>query len=357
MTVLGLMSGTSFDGLDLCCVSFEKVGAYYQYTLHDAYTQSYHPTLVSQLQHAHLMNESELQVLERAFDDVVLQAVTHFRSRLSKGIDLLSSHGHTVFHQPEKGITRQIGDGRRYFETLQIPVVYDFRTYDVALGGQGAPLVPIGDALLFSDYDACVNLGGISNISYEIDQRRVAYDIGMFNTPINDLVQPLGYAYDEDGRIGASGQVIPELLSQLNALEYFGRNAPKSLGKEWYHHSFYPLISEASGSIPDKVTTVTTHNVIQIATVLNQRSTEKKNANIRVLVTGGGAHNLFALKKLGALVNENIELSVPEKQLIDYKEALIFGFMGYLRSRNEINVYSSVTGASKDSCAGTYLNH
>jgi anhydro-N-acetylmuramic acid kinase len=355
MTVLGLMSGTSFDGLDLCCVSFRKEGAGYAYTIIATYTHEYPAGFVEQLRQAHLLKESELEQLEDAYDQIVLKAISEFSKQLTQPIDLISSHGHTVFHQPERGITRQIGNGITYFNQLNTPVVYDFRTYDVALGGQGAPLVPIGDALLFESYDACLNLGGISNISYTEGGMHRAFDIGMFNTPLNDLVKQMGLAYDEGGKIAASGTLIPDLLEQLNALAFFKREAPKSLGKEWYYKAFFPLISAVEGSIADLSCTVIEHNVDQINRVLAQLVAHKKGKQLRVLVTGGGAHNTFAVNRLRNTVSEQISIEVPEKQLVDYKEALIFAFMGYLRVRNEINVFSSVTGASKDSCAGTLV--
>ena len=357
MTVLGLMSGTSFDGLDLCCVSFRKEGVSYTYSITASHTTKYPASFIEQLRQAHTMKETDLKKLEDTYDLIVLQAISEFSKQVTQPIDLISSHGHTVFHQPERGITRQIGNGATYFNQLNIPVVYDFRAYDVALGGQGAPLVPIGDALLFDDYDACLNLGGISNISYTEKGQRKAFDIGMFNTPLNDLVKPMSLAYDEGGKIAATGTLLPDLYEQLNALPYFRRDAPKSLGKEWYHDAFFPLISAVEGSIADLACTVIEHNVSQIRQVLAQLVTHKKGKQLRVLVTGGGAHNTFAINKLRNTVSEQISIEVPEKQLIDYKEALIFAFMGYLRVRNEINVLSSVTGASKDSCAGTLVTN
>ena len=303
------------------------------------------------------MKDADLEKLEETYDQIVLQAISEFSKQVNQPIDLVSSHGHTVFHQPERGITRQIGNGATYFNQLNIPVVYDFRAFDIALGGQGAPLVPIGDALLFDDYDACLNLGGISNISYSEKGKRKAFDIGMFNTPLNDLVKPMNMAYDEGGKIASSGTLLPNLYEQLNALPYFKREAPKSLGKEWYHEAFFPLITAVEGSIADLTRTVIEHNVDQINRGLAQLVTHKKGKQLRILVTGGGAHNTFAINKLRNTVSEQISIEVPEKQLVDYKEALIFAFMGYLRVRNEINVLCSVTGASKDSCAGTLVTN
>ena len=357
MTVLGLMSGTSFDGLDLCCVSFRKEGAIYAYSIIASHTHQYPTSFIEQLRQAHLMKDADLEKLEETYDQIVLQAISEFSKQVNQPIDLVSSHGHTVFHQPERGITRQIGNGATYFNQLNIPVVYDFRAYDMALGGQGAPLVPIGDALLFDDYDACLNLGGISNISYSEKGKRKAFDIGMFNTPLNDLVKPMNMAYDEGGKIASSGTLLPNLYEQLNALPYFKREAPKSLGKEWYHEAFFPLITAVEGSIADLTRTVIEHNVDQINRGLAQLVTHKKGKQLRILVTGGGAHNTFAINKLRNTVSEQISIEVPEKQLVDYKEALIFAFMGYLRVRNEINVLCSVTGASKDSCAGTLVTN
>ena len=356
MTVLGLMSGTSFDGLDLCVVTFEEVDSAYRYTINATLHYPYEEEFVQALKKAHLMNEAEIAALEKTFDSLTIEAIGRLLEASDLQIDLIASHGHTTMHQPEKGLTKQIGDGRRLSETFGIPAVYDFRSYDVALGGQGAPLVPIGDELLFHSFDVCINLGGISNLSYSYKNTRRAFDIGMFNTPINDLVQSIGYAYDKDGAIARSGRTILSLYNDLNALEFYALQGAKSLGKEWYHDQYAKKITAMKAPVEDLVRTVTAHNVHQITQALKTIfDTDSELEKLNVLITGGGTHNSFAMELLRTQTLDFATLLIPDHQLIDYKEALIFAFMGYLRVQNKINVYSSVTGASADSCAGTLI--
>lgn len=356
MTVLGLMSGTSFDGLDLCVVTFKETDGSYNYTINATLNYPYEEEFVEALKKAHLMNEAETAALEKTFDTLTIKAIGQLLNASGFRVDLIASHGHTTMHQPEKGLTKQIGDGRLLSETFGVPVVYDFRSYDVALGGQGAPLVPIGDELLFRSFDVCINLGGISNLSYSDKNTRRAFDIGMFNTPINYLVQPLGYAYDKDGAIAASGKTIPSLFKDLNALEFYALQGAKSLGKEWYHDRYAKKITTMKAPVEDLVHTVTAHNVHQITQALKTIfNTDAKKEHLKVLITGGGAHNSFAMQMLRSQTQDFASLLIPDHQLIDYKEALIFAFMGYLRVQNKINVYHSVTGASADSCAGTLI--
>ena len=356
MTVLGLMSGTSFDGLDLCVVRFNQTQEGYHYEIKHSSHRAYPETFVSQLKRAHLATETEMLALEESFDAITISAIKELFKHYNKSIDLISSHGHTTLHQPERGITRQIGNGKLLSKTFNIPVAYDFRSSDLALGGQGAPLVPIGDHLLFHNYDICLNLGGISNLSYSFENKRHAFDVGMFNTPINELVEPLGYNYDKDGNIAANGSLITSLFERLNSLEFYTIQGAKSLGKEWYYSYYVKEVEAVKGSLEDLVRTVTEHNVYQIFKALKEFYNRHKIAKkLKVLVTGGGAHNRFAMQLLQSQTKNFASMIVPDSQLVDYKEALVFAFMGYLRVHNKINVYSSVTGASSDSCAGTLI--
>ncbi len=356
MTVLGLMSGTSFDGLDLCVVRFNKTQKGYHYEIKHSFHRAYPEIFVSQLKRAHLATENEMMALEESFDAITISAIRELFEGSDEKIDLISSHGHTTLHQPERGITRQIGNGKLLSETFNIPVAYDFRSSDVALGGQGAPLVPIGDHLLFHDYDICLNLGGISNLSYSFETKRQAFDVGMFNTPINELVEPLGYNYDKDGRIAASGSLIESLFERLNTLEFYAIQGAKSLGKEWYYSYYVKEIEAVKGSREDLVRTVTEHNVYQITKALKEIfNRHKASKKLKVLITGGGAHNRFAMQLLQSQTQSFASMIIPNPKLVDFKEALVFALMGYLRVHNEINIYSSVTGASTDSCAGTLI--
>ncbi|MEZ5197195.1 MAG: anhydro-N-acetylmuramic acid kinase [Bacteroidales bacterium] len=258
--------------------------------------------------------------------------------------DFISSHGHTVFHQPEKGFTLQIGSGQAISDLLNLPVVFDFRTLDVQLGGQGAPLVPIGDKLLFGDYAACLNFGGIANISYEREKKRIAFDICPFNMVLNHYARKLGFEYDDNGSLALSGRTHFELLKTLNELAYYHQEPPKSLGREWVEKFVIPLIDALNLPTADVLRTFADHIVFQLEEVL------KGIQAGRILITGGGAKNSYIVNQLQAKMDS--ELVIPQELLVDYKEALVFAFLGVLRRRNEINCLSSVTGASRDSSSG-----
>lgn len=256
--------------------------------------------------------------------------------------ELVASHGHTIFHQPEKAFTFQLGHGASIAAETGITTVADFRSGDVALGGQGAPLVPVGDRLLFNDYNMCLNLGGFANISYEENHKRIAFDICPVNILLNDLAMRLGKQYDAGGALGRTGRVDDKLLSRLNHLDFYREKPPKSLGREWLDTYFIPLLDESTIPVKDKLHTLYEHIAIQIAGV------SKKNG--RILITGGGTFNTFLLERIKEHIA--VEMVIPADTIINYKEALIFAFLGLLRYLGEINCYASVTGAKRDSSTG-----
>ncbi|MEO9534381.1 MAG: anhydro-N-acetylmuramic acid kinase [Crocinitomicaceae bacterium] len=345
---IGLMSGTSLDGLDLCCVDFLSQKNELIYDIVATRAVPYDAGFKKELKEA--INFQELQVSRLSVDFAKFMAnqVNVFiqDNHLEDSVDYIASHGHTVFHQPQKGITIQVGDGQVLADLTKISVVNDFRVGDVKLGGQGAPLVPIGDRLLFHEYESCLNLGGISNLSFEKNGERIAFDIGPANIPLNYLMMDeAGKDYDENGQLAKSGQVIQAMLRDLNRLSYYNDPIPKSLGIEWMRSDLFPIIQKyQSESLADRLATIVEHEAIQIAEVLN------KNELRNVLITGGGVFNSYLLERIALYSNASIE--VPEKQVVEFKEALIFALLGYLRVFNQINVLSSVTGATKDSCAG-----
>jgi anhydro-N-acetylmuramic acid kinase len=261
-----------------------------------------------------------------------------------KDIDAICSHGHTALHQPEKGITYQIGNMPHLAALLGQTVVCDFRVQDVALGGQGAPLVPIGDKLLFSDYDFCLNLGGFANISTDNDTDRIAYDVCPVNIVLNRYVEQLGLNYDDEGKIASTGTINEELLEKLNDLEFYKANYPKSLGLEWVDKNIFPLIDAFQLEIQDVLKTFVEHIAVQLASEINKKS------HASVLVTGGGVYNTYLMNRLEAYSKN--EIMIPSKAIIEFKEALIFGFLGVLKLRNEVNCLKSVTGASQNHCSG-----
>jgi anhydro-N-acetylmuramic acid kinase len=343
--VLGLMSGTSLDGLDIAQCTFEKQGEKWKYTIERTTTYSYPNEWINKLANAENLSGLELMMLHNEFGNFMGNCVNLFLENIIAPIDFIASHGHTIFHQPQKGLTLQIGNGACLAAQTGITTICDFRTLDVAYGGQGAPLVPIGDKLLFGEYDYCLNLGGFANISYQdASEKRLAYDVCPVNIVLNQLVQERGLSFDPDGSIASQGNPDQSLLQELDNLNFYKKNGPKSLGKEWVLSEILPLISKYNLTLEDKLNTFCYHITHQFLNVINS----KKEA--KILVTGGGAHNKFliGLFKASALA----KLIIPSHEVIEYKEALIFALLGVLRFRNEVNCLSSVTGAKKDNIGG-----
>lgn len=349
-TVVGLMSGSSLDGIDLCCVYLYESENQLNYRWIKGHTYPISPSLKKALQEASEEDKRLGSLLDQSFSQFALECLETFLKVLDVKVDLISSHGHTVKHEPENGITVQIGDGTCWAQQLNLPVVYDFRTEDVLLGGQGAPLVPIGDTTLFKEYEYCLNLGGISNLSYQQNNSVIAYDISMCNTPLNELAQRLGKEYDKGGIIAKSGQFIPDLFDELNELDYFKLTAPKCLDKAWYFSQMQSLFDRGSYSTADLLNTCCEHIGYQIAESINLSKSDSKHS--KVLVTGGGAYNTFLLSRIEKYLDPSFKLVIPEPYLIEYKEAIIFALMGWLRVHSKINVLRTVTGATRDTSSG-----
>ena len=344
---IGLMSGSSLDGLDICFVSFWQAENQWKYKILETETVLYNENWKSKLAFAHQLDASALKQLDIEYGFYLGEETNKFIENKSidkNSIDFISSHGHTIFHQPQKKITLQIGHGAAILDKTKKTVICDFRTQDVIFGGQGAPLVPIGDKLLFHSFDSCLNLGGFSNISYKNEDLMVAFDICPVNAVLNHLSQKyFDKEFDKYGEIAKSGTVIQNLLSELNILAYYRHKPPKSLGIEWVEEHIYPLLNEYKDK-KDLLATYTEHIAVQIAAVLN--SFESKT----VLVTGGGANNKYLIERIKFYTNATLEL--PQKELINYKEALIFAFLGLLKIQNKVNILSSVTGVAFDHSSG-----
>ena len=337
------MSGTSLDGLDICLAEFEQKNSKWQFKILKAETIPYSTAWEYKLQNSIHLSSEELLALNSEYGFYLGETVKNFITKHKiTNIDVIASHGHTVFHQPSKKFTLQIGDGRAIKIVTELPVIYDFRSQDVLLGGNGAPLVPIGDEILFSKYDACLNLGGFSNISLKLNNQRIAFDICPVNIILNKLSEKFDQKFDKNGDLARKGNINHSLLEKLNALEFYNSPHPKSLGIEWCNQYFYPLFSEIDNL--DIMATVTEHAAAQISNIFNQF--KLKN----ILLTGGGTFNTYLIEKIQA--KTYTEIIIPEKEIINFKEALIFAFMGVLRLNNEINVLSSATGSSQDHSSG-----
>lgn len=348
---IGLMSGTSLDGLDLACIEF-SYHKKWSFRLVAYHTHRYGRDWKSKLENAHTLTAPKLMALHHAYGAFLGKTCKSFMQRKgTKKIDLIASHGHTVFHQPKSGFTFQLGDGNSIHAVTSIPVVCDFRSLDVALGGQGAPLVPQGDRLLFSNYDACLNLGGIANISMETGKgKRKAFDICFCNMALNFLMGEAGESHDRNGDTARKGSVNNALLKAFVAAHHSIRKKRLSIGRELFERELQPLLMNKAVTLPDRLRTACEMIAIEITAALPS----SKN-KINLLATGGGALNLFLVDLLKSKLQGKAAVIIPPREIIEFKEALIFGFLGVLRLRQEINVLSSVTRASTDSCSGVLI--
>ncbi len=346
--VLGVMSGTSLDGLDLAYCEIVMDGNW-TYKIGSSATIPYSEKRKKILTSANLLTGEELTSLDMKFGKYIGEECKRFIKEYKIEPDIISSHGHTIFHQPKKGFTLQIGNGASIFSETGIPVVCDFRTQDVAMGGQGAPLVPIGDELLFSEFDACLNLGGFANISTQEGNKRLAWDICAVNVVLNHYANTLGFDFDDKGAIARRGKLYDRLLKDLAGLAFYKESHPKSLGIEWVKGELMHVLERYTIPVEDVLHTYVCHIAEQIGITIDSHGSSKGPAK-NVLITGGGAYNDLLIEKIKQNTKANI--SIPDDATIQYKEALIFAFLGVLKWRGEINVLRSVTGAKEDHSSG-----
>lgn len=348
--VIGVMSGTSLDGVDLAHIQFRINNQKWTFEILENETIPYSPNWVNRLKLAVDFSKEELERLNQDYTQLLASIISDFIKRHAiSDLHAVCSHGHTILHQPQNGFTLQIGNLPEIASLIQQTVVCDFRVQDVQMGGQGAPLVPIGDRILFSEYDYCMNLGGFSNVSFEENNKRIAFDISPVNTVLNFYANQLKLNYDNKGLISRTGKTDELLLAQLNALDFYKKTHPKSLGFEFVKTTVLPLIENFGITIEDKLRTFTEHVALQIALALPT----KKGS---LLITGGGAYNNFLIERVQSYLPE-MKIIIPEAKILEFKEALIFALLGVLKLRDEINVLSSVTGAQKDHSSGVIFHN
>ena len=338
------MSGTSLDGLDVVFTHFKKDGEKWTYQIRYVESYPYSEEWREKLRGSYYQTAEGIAALDAEYGRYLGTQVKRFAEKHNlAAVDFVASHGHTVFHRPDIGYNLQIGHGAHLHAASGFKVICDFRTLDVAFGGQGAPLVPIGDKLLFGEYGYCLNIGGFANVSFDDDNgKRIAYDLCPANYCLNRLMRTHGQEYDKDGLTARVGKVNEKLFDALNALEYYHRRAPKSLAQEWVDANVMPLVEQCPDVFENKIATLTEHAACQIARPF------KKGAS--VLVTGGGAYNIFLLER--ALHYGDFRWIKPDNMVIDFKEALIFAFLGLRRAERLPNCLQSVTGASHDVVSG-----
>lgn len=352
---IGLMSGSSLDGLDIVFAVFTEQGGKWSWEIPSAACYPYTEKWAERLKHAVKLPALDYQLLHTAYGHYLGEQVNRFieENQLHYQAALIASHGHTSFHLPAQKMTAQLGDGAAIAAVTGLPVVSDLRAMDVALGGQGAPIVPIGEQLLFSGYAFFLNLGGIANISMSHPVFS-AFDICAANRVLNMLAMDAGKPYDEGGAMAAAGQLHTSLLEELNALDYYQQPAPKSLSNDFGTDRVYPLIRAAGISVPDALHTYCRHIAIQTGSAVKKwKQQHTITGQSSCLVTGGGAHNSFLVQQLrDELAASDVQVEIPNAHLVNYKEALIMAFIGVLRWRQENNVLASVTGASRNSIGG-----
>lgn len=345
--IAGVMSGTSLDGLDIAFCRFNRTGSGIGFEIEHAETIPYDDTLRALLETAYNCDGPTLAKLHADFGKYIGEQVVQLGDALGLTPLLISSHGHTIFHRPDLGYTFQLGSGAAIAAVSGTDTVCDFRTTDVALGGQGAPLVPIGDRLLFSGHKFCLNLGGIANISYEQSDEVRAFDICPVNMALNLLANEAGLEFDEGGRLAMQGQVHPELLDTLGKLTVYQNKGPVSLGREWFEREFKPLIFKESIPLNDRLRTVVEHVAIRMSDVLFPAP------GTTMLTTGGGAFNDFLIDCIDEKISKHgIHVVVPDAEVVSFKEALIFALLGWLRVNEEVNTFASVTGSRNNSSGG-----
>lgn len=334
--IIGIMSGTSLDGIDIAHCTF-KESRDWTYKIDKAITVQYPKKLKNKLKSSIELSGYDLIKLDHSLGEFIGLEINKFIKYNNLNPELISSHGHTVFHNPKEKIGLQIGNANKILSIVKLPVINNFRELDIILGGQGAPLVPIGEKLLFKGYNYFINLGGILNLT-KIDPRNMyAYDVVASNLVLNNISNKLNLEYDHKGEIARNGKLIPKLFDKLNSIEYYKKNYPKTIGIEWINKNIYPTIYKLNYNLKDVMNTFSNHIAYQLIKNING----EKN---KILVTGGGAYNEYLIEKIKLYDNNKNEWIIPNDNLVNYKEALIFAFMGLLKRMNKQNILNDVTG-------------
>jgi anhydro-N-acetylmuramic acid kinase len=351
MNVLGIMSGTSMDGIDLALCSVDQQGNQWDVRILKAITLPYNETWRVRLSQLKYQNPEVYARTDVFYGRYLGELALAFQKETGLTIDLIASHGHTIFHQPQAWLTAQVGDGATIYGTSGIPTVSNFRRADVAAGGQGAPLVTLGDDLLFDDYDACLNLGGFSNVSMKKGTSRISFDIAPCNIILNRLARERKLKFDEGGKIAEGGSIIYPLLEQLNAISYYKKSAPKSLGREWINKEFWHLVRDFDDHpLEDRMKTLVMHIATQVAMAIELHAS-KPMEEMKILVTGGGAFNETLMDYVKS--ETEAQIIIPENQMVQYKEAMIFALLGAMRVKNFANVSGASTGAKTSVIGGS----
>jgi anhydro-N-acetylmuramic acid kinase len=357
--VIGLMSGSSLDGLDIVYTFLDESRGVWKFDIQEAECVHYTDEWVMKLKHAHQLTAPDFLKLHTEYGRYLGKTVLSFieRHSLHHKVHFIASHGHTVFHEPEHGTSFQIGDGASLAALTGVPVISDLRSLDVALGGQGAPIVPIGDKLLFGDFDYWLNIGGIVNMTVKQGDRMMAFDVCTGNQMLNTLAQREGLAYDDEGRIAQSGVILSGVLEELSNNDYYKKAPPKSLSNKAAMELVFPAMNGSDYRTQDLLRTGVAYIADQIKTVIEKYPSDKPNP--KLLATGGGALSNFLMEQIKETVaHTGVNVIAPYEQVVEYKEALVMALIGALRWREETNVLADVTGAKRDSVSGAiWMGH
>ncbi len=359
-SAIGLMSGSSLDGVDIAYCDFtldlseETAAPVRNWSISKAATIPYSEAWQERLLQAPGLSGRDLWQLHVDLGHLFASYLEQFLEDLEERPLLVASHGHTVFHFPESKMTTQIGDGAALAGRLGLPVIDQFRSQDMALGGQGAPIAPLADVHLFPDYLACLNLGGIANLCVKTERGPVSLDIGGANQVFDALCAELNLPYDDGGRIARSGTLIPELLTKVAALSFYQEPYPKSLGNDWVQEALLPHFKRHSGKVEDRLHTAVIHLARQIGRHWQQiieREGLQPSSDDQLLVTGGGGWNEFLCEQIKHAV-QPLDVVIPAGDIINFKEAALIALAGLFRWYGRPNVFTSVTGASRASSGG-----
>lgn len=355
--VIGTMSGSSLDGLDIAFVELQQVSGKWTHQLRNAACYGYTKEWTERLSKATSLNGYEYQLLDTDYGNYCGELINQFieENNLQYQVQLIASHGHTTFHAPAKKFTSQLGNGAAIAAATGVNVVNNLRAMDVALGGQGAPIVPVGEKMLLGNYLYYLNLGGIANISLNHEVKYVAFDVCPANKVLNLLAKEKDKGFDEGGLIAESGNINKSLLEMLDEFEYYGMPYPKSLSNDFGTDVIYPVIRNSGGKVEDKLRTYVEHICRQIALSVEKLQGDfRLSGDQKMLATGGGANNTFLVERLkDTLSFLGVDIILPDADLINFKEAIVMALIGVLRWREENNIFASVTGASRDSIGGS----
>jgi anhydro-N-acetylmuramic acid kinase len=350
--ILGAMSGSSLDGLDLAICSFTDQSIF---TIHNSTTIELPLDLRTKLKNFSTLNAFQIADLDAYFALFSAHSIRDFTNNWIGGISLVVSHGHTLYHNPANAVSWQIGNGGIIAAVTGIDTLCDLRVQDVALGGQGAPLAALVDLNLFKDYTGLLNLGGIANITINQSNTVYSWDISPCNQVFNHLAQKEGKEFDKGGSIARSGKILMELIHKWQENTYFSQMPPKSMDNTWVKENYIKEIDKIDQ--PVKILMASFAEFVAI-----QLSKDLKSLDLnpgKILVTGGGAFNAHFISRLKVHLSPlNWVVEVAEESLINYKEAMLMAYMGHRYINKKTNTISTATGAEKDLISGAlYLGN